>query len=86
VRRALFGFNPDRKCRFFLPIGDLEVLEEEIAWMIDTMRLSYRDVIEIPYSRRKRLIEWKQERIRQHNAEVAAQNSKMKAQSKRRGR
>ncbi len=84
MRRALLSLDSDWKCRFFLPIGDLQILEEEIAWMIDTMRLSYSDIMGIPYSRRKRLVEQKMEKIRQHNAEIAQQTARAKSISKRR--
>jgi hypothetical protein len=59
-------------------------MEEEIAFMIDAMKISYRDAIEIPYSRRKRLIERKQDLIKQRNAEVAAENNRIKTASRRR--
>jgi len=51
--------------------------------MIDTMRLSYGDIMGIPYSRRRRLVETKMEKVKQHNAEVAQQNAKAKSASKR---
>lgn len=41
-------------------------MEEEIAFLVESMRgLGYREVYEMPYSRRKRLVVFKEERIRE---------------------
>lgn len=38
-------------------------MEEEIAFLIVTLNMSYQDCYDLPFSRRKRLIEWNQARI-----------------------
>lgn len=44
--------------------------EEEVAFLIQTMRMGYEDIYRMPYSRRQRLINWKQEREREVEAKL----------------
>jgi hypothetical protein len=39
-------------------------MEEEIAALMDAMSLGYDDVYRMPYSRRQRLIQWKEDQVR----------------------
>jgi hypothetical protein len=53
-------------------------MEEEIAFLIEAMRLNYQDIYDMPYSRRQRLILWKEQRMREQQIaqERAAKRSR----------
>ena len=58
---------------FFLPIGLIEVLEEEVYFLMETQSQSYEAVMDMPYSRRKRFAERKEISMRrQQNAQQNA--------------
>jgi len=39
----------------------IDTLEEEFAFLLETVRLQYDSFMSMPVSRRKRLVEWKEE-------------------------
>ena len=59
---------------FFLPIGNVEALESEVFFLMELWQTSYDGVMQIPYSRRKRLVEEKEqlERSRANKRKAAA--------------
>jgi hypothetical protein len=48
-------------------------MEEEMAYLIEGMGLGYDDLMRMPYSRRQRLVEWKEasEKRRQQDLDSA---------------
>jgi hypothetical protein len=75
------GGNP----RFFLPIGSAAALEEEVFCLAELHDEGYSDVMTIPWSRRKRLVERKMllERKRESAAKQAAQAAARRARRSR---
>lgn len=78
-RRASVGW-----AKFFLPVGYLPNFEEEIAFLIKSLNMAYRDIYEMPYSRRQRLLEWQSERIREQQKSQQEAESRMRSSARRR--
>jgi hypothetical protein len=51
-----------------------------VAFLVDSLKMSYQDVYQMPYGRRQRLIEWKVEKIQHEN------KSRQEAESRSRSR
>lgn len=62
------GRDPGGGAQFFLPVGAVGVLEEEVFYLCEMLHLSYTDVMRIPWSRRKRLVESKLDLERKREA------------------
>jgi hypothetical protein len=45
-------------------------MEEEIAYLSEGMGQDYNDLMRLPYSRRQRLVEWKEGRDREQQQEM----------------
>lgn len=73
------GVQPgDRK--FFLPFGSVEALEQEVFYLMEVWGLPYRTIMEMPVTRRYRLITKKSDlekkRRAEHDAAVARARSR----------
>lgn len=71
--------------KFFLPIGDVGALESEIFFLVEMQGQSYDSVMDIPYSRRKRFVEQKQQ-LEQRRKDQAQQELSRTRARMRRGR
>jgi hypothetical protein len=40
-------------------------MERDIAFLMETMKLGYQDTYQMPYSRRQRLVEWKEDQLKE---------------------
>jgi hypothetical protein len=66
--------------RFFLPIGDIVGLENDLLYMVDQFHYSHLAVVEMPWSRRKRLIteHYELQSLRNRKREEASRSSRGK--------
>ena len=62
--------RPGDLFKFFLPFGDLAVLEDDMFYLMEVWNLSYTSVMEIPCSRRYRLLMGKQQ-LQRRRADAA---------------
>ncbi len=73
-----------RSSLFFLPIGEISVLESDAFFLMELQGATYDSAMMIPYSRRRRYVDQKREleqkRVDQHNQQV----NRARAQSRRR--
>lgn len=60
------------------------MMEEEIAWLIDQLGLSYVDAYTMPFSRRRRLLGWKSEHLIQQQAKEKAEAQRVSSRARRR--
>ena len=76
--------DPGGNACFFLPIGSAETLEREVFYLMEMMKVGYDDVMAIPWSRRKRLVEKKDdlERKREKAQKQAMQNARRTRRSR----
>jgi hypothetical protein len=70
--------------QFFLPIGLVEHLEAEVFFLMELQGGTYDSVMAMPFSRRKRFVEQKQnlETSRRSNEEQAASKARMRARTR----
>lgn len=63
---------------FFLPIGDVVGLENDLLYMVDQFHFTHLAVVEMPWSRRKRLIteHYELQALRNRNREEAARKAR----------
>lgn len=69
-----------RKPRFFLPIGQIGALENDILFFIELFGIGYDSILKIPWSRRKRYIHQKEMLERKR----ASKNNTIRHRPKRR--
>lgn len=58
-------------------------MEEEIAFLVESMRIQPSEVYSMPYSRRQRLIEWKDERLQEEKRQQEQSASNARSRSRR---
>ena len=72
------------KAKFFLPIGDVESLEDEVFFLMELQGETYDSAMRIPWSRRKRFVE-KKSKIEANKREAQKQaNNRQRSLARRR--
>lgn len=68
--------------RFFLPIGHIEILEEEVFFLMEQQSQSYEAVMSMPYSRRRRFADRKESLERKRAALQEAQATRARSRGR----
>ncbi len=69
--------------KFFLPAGNIDGLENDLLYLVELWHIPVQDVMAIPYSRRKRMVESKDQLERRRKQEAESASSRAKARRRK---